>query len=61
VILFSGQIVILSFIEFLGFPVNRILCILFSIHDSTTIQYNTETPKYKIKELALKGIIIYLS
>jgi hypothetical protein len=42
VILFSGQIVILSFIEFLGFSINRILCILFSIHDSTTIQYNTK-------------------
>jgi hypothetical protein len=61
VILFSGQIIILSFIEFLGFSINRILCILFSIHDSATIQYNTEAPKYKIKELALKGITIYLS
>jgi hypothetical protein len=25
------------------------------------LQYNTETPKYKIKELALKGITIHLS
>jgi hypothetical protein len=32
-ILFNGKINILSFIGFLGFPINRKLCLLFAVDD----------------------------
>ena len=52
-IFFKRKIDILSFTWFSCFPINRMLCFLF--------YYNTETPKYKRKELTLKGITILLS
>jgi hypothetical protein len=49
--LFKRQIDILLFIRFVGFPMNRILCLLFSTHNSIIAQYrNTETHKHKRKE-----------
>jgi len=56
VILFKEKIDILSFIGFLGFPINRMLYLLFYMYYMIVQQYITKTPKYKRKELAFKGI-----
>jgi len=56
VILFKGKIDILSFIGFLGFPIYRMLYILFYVYYMIVQQYITKTHKNKRKELALKDI-----
>jgi len=58
VILFKGKIDMLSFIGFSGYPINRMLCLLFP--KRMWVEYGTETPKCKRKKLALQGITIPL-
>jgi hypothetical protein len=49
-ILFNGQIDILSFIGFLGFPINRKLCLLFLVDGKKKwVEYNTEILKTQKK------------
>ena len=53
-ILFNGKINILSFIGFLGFPINRKLCLLFAVDDKKKkwVEYNTELSKIQKKKVS---------
>jgi hypothetical protein len=55
----GGEIDILPFIRFSGFPINRMLCLFF--FKQYTIKYRKPNKHKKKKELALKDITIHLS